>query len=78
VGRRLLELFPPDVDGAAIHGVYFANDGTINLMRHVLRGLDRGVLNALGYTKGSGWPGTPMNLASNLRASLSTRSNVLP
>jgi hypothetical protein len=50
--------FQPEVGGAAIHGVYFQNDGTINLMRHVLRGLDRGVLDALGYTKGSGWPGT--------------------
>ena len=50
--------FPPEVGGGAIHGVYFQNDGTINLMRHILRGLDRGVLDALGYTKGSGWPGT--------------------
>jgi hypothetical protein len=25
-------------------------------MRHVLRGLDRGVLDRLGYTKGAAWP----------------------
>jgi len=52
----LFQLFPPEVDGAAIHGAYFANDGTLNLMRHVLRGLDRGVLDALGYTRGAAWP----------------------
>jgi hypothetical protein len=50
--------FPPEVGGAAIHGVYFLNDGTINLMRHILGGLDRGVLDTLGYTKGAAWPGT--------------------
>ena len=50
--------FGPEVDGAAIHGVYFLNDGTINLMRHVLRGLGRGVLGTLGYAKGTAWPGT--------------------
>jgi len=50
--------FPPEVDGGAIHGAYFQNDGTINLMRHVLRGLDRGVLDALGHTRGTAWPGT--------------------
>jgi hypothetical protein len=44
------------VDGAAIHGAYFLNERTLNLMRHVLRGIDRGVLNALGYTKGTAWP----------------------
>jgi len=48
--------FPPKVDGAAIHGAYFANDGTLNLMRCILRGLDRGVLDTLGYTKGAAWP----------------------
>jgi hypothetical protein len=45
--------FPPEVDGAAIHGAYFVNDGTPNLIRHVLRRLDRGVLDTLGYTKGA-------------------------
>ena len=48
--------FPREVDGAAIHGAYFVNEGTLNLMRHVLRGLDRGVLDRLGYTKGAAWP----------------------
>jgi esterase/lipase superfamily enzyme len=48
--------FSPDVAGAGIHGAYFVNDDTINLMRHVLRGLDRGVLYSLGYTKGTAWP----------------------
>jgi esterase/lipase superfamily enzyme len=48
--------FPREVDGAAIHGAYFLNPGTLSLMRHILRGLDRGVLNTLGYTKGSAWP----------------------
>jgi len=36
---------------------YFVNDGTINLMRHVLRGRDRGVLDTLGHTKGGAWRG---------------------
>jgi esterase/lipase superfamily enzyme len=48
--------FPREIDGAAIHGAYFLNDGTLNLMRHVLRGLDRKVLATLGYTKGTAWP----------------------
>jgi hypothetical protein len=45
--------FTPEVDSAAIHGVYFVNKGTLNLMRHVLRGLDRGVLEIPGYTTGA-------------------------
>jgi len=49
--------FPPEVDGAASHGAYFLNEGTLNLMRHVLHGLDRGVLDRLCYTKGDAWPG---------------------
>ena len=48
--------FPREVDGGAIHGAYFLNDGTVNLMRHVLRGLDRNVLDTLGYTRGAAWP----------------------
>jgi hypothetical protein len=43
-------------DVGDIHGAYFLTDGTIDLMRHVLRGLDRGVLETLGYTKGTAWP----------------------
>jgi hypothetical protein len=49
--------FPAEVASAAIHGAYFGNDGTLNLMRCILRGLDRGVLEGLGYTKGGAWPG---------------------
>jgi hypothetical protein len=49
--------FGPEVDGAEIHGAYFTTAGTINLTRRVLRGLDRGVLDTLGYTKGTAWPG---------------------
>jgi hypothetical protein len=45
--------FRPKVDGAAIHGAYFVNEGTLNSMRHVLHGIDRGVLGRLGYTKGT-------------------------
>ncbi len=48
--------FPPKVSGTAVHGAYFANDGTIELMRQILRGLDRGVLDALGVTEGNAWP----------------------
>ncbi|MGH8093936.1 MAG: alpha/beta fold hydrolase [Chthoniobacterales bacterium] len=36
--------FPPDVNGTDIHGAYFVTDGTIELMRQILRGIDRGVL----------------------------------
>ena len=48
--------FPREVDGGAIHGAYFLNDATVNLMRNVLRGLDRNVLGTLGYTSGAAWP----------------------
>jgi len=48
--------FPPEIDGPAIHGAYFLNDGTLNLVRHVPRGLDRGVLDSLGYAKDAAWP----------------------
>lgn len=46
--------FEPNVRD--IHGAYFLTDGTIDLMRHILRGLDRGVLETLGYTRGNAWP----------------------
>src|SRR5205807_8621618 len=36
--------FPPGVGGTDIHGAYFVTDGTIELMRQILRGVDRGVL----------------------------------
>ena len=37
-------LFPSTVNGMDIHGAYFMIDATINLMRQVLKGLDRDVL----------------------------------
>jgi esterase/lipase superfamily enzyme len=48
--------FPPDVTGLLIHGAYFYHDGTITLMRQLLRGIDRGVLDASGALKGNLWP----------------------
>jgi esterase/lipase superfamily enzyme len=36
--------FPPNVSGTDIHGAYFVTDATINLMRQILKGIDRGVL----------------------------------
>jgi esterase/lipase superfamily enzyme len=36
--------FPATVNGMDIHGAYFVTDATIDLMRQVLRGLDRNVL----------------------------------
>jgi len=47
--------FPAEVDGSSIHGAYFVTDATINLMRQVLRGIDRKVLDELGYTRGIAW-----------------------
>ena len=52
--------FPPGVTGENIHGAYFGidgvTDGTIELMRQILRGIDCGVLNAFGATTGSADP----------------------
>ena len=45
--------FAADVSGENIHGAYFVTDGTIELMRRVLRGIDRGVLKTTGATVGS-------------------------
>jgi hypothetical protein len=39
-----------------IHGAYFVTAGTLNLMRQILRGIDRDVLDKLGITKGAAWP----------------------
>jgi esterase/lipase superfamily enzyme len=36
--------FPPEVNGQDIHGAYFVTNETINLMRQILRGLDRGII----------------------------------
>ena len=48
--------FPPGVSGLAIHGAYFVTDGVVELMRQLLRGVDRGVLDSLKLTKGTAWP----------------------
>jgi esterase/lipase superfamily enzyme len=52
--------FPKDVTGQEIHGAYFgsehAPDGTIELMRQILRGVDRGVLKTTDKLKGNAWP----------------------
>jgi hypothetical protein len=48
--------FPATVGGEAIHGAYFETDGTIELMRRVLRGVDRGILQSTGMTQGNVWP----------------------
>ena len=39
-----------------IHGAYFLTHGTIERMRNILRGRDRGVLENLGYTRGHACP----------------------
>jgi hypothetical protein len=44
--------FAANVGGAAIHGAYFVTDATIALMRQILRGIDRSVLEQSGATKG--------------------------
>ena len=48
--------FPPTVPSMEIHGAYFVTGDTINLMRQILRGIDRDVLEKLGVTKGAAWP----------------------
>jgi esterase/lipase superfamily enzyme len=42
--------FPAKMGGDKIHGAYFSTAGTIELMRQILRGIDRGVLIAAGTT----------------------------
>lgn len=48
--------FPTTTNGLDIHGAYFVTDGTIKLIRQILKGTDRGVLEKLGTTKGNAWP----------------------
>jgi esterase/lipase superfamily enzyme len=48
--------FPASVSGTDIHGAYFVTDGTIELMRQILRGVDRGVLATTGQLTGKAWP----------------------
>ena len=47
--------FPDKVSGTNIHGAYFVTDGTIELMRQILRGVDRGVLKATDQLVGKEW-----------------------
>jgi esterase/lipase superfamily enzyme len=47
---------PKVVSGNAIHGAYFVTDTTIELMRQILRGIDRSVLAATGATIGTADP----------------------
>jgi esterase/lipase superfamily enzyme len=48
--------FPTSVSGTDIHGTYFITDGTIELMRQILRGVDRNVLSNTGRLTGRAWP----------------------
>jgi esterase/lipase superfamily enzyme len=45
------DFFPGDVSGEAVHGAYFDTAATIELMRQILRGIDRGVLIKSGATR---------------------------
>jgi esterase/lipase superfamily enzyme len=51
--------FPDSVTGMDIHSAYFEHAGTMQLMRQVLRGIDRSVLASTGVTKGDQWPPAP-------------------
>ena len=44
--------FPASVSSTDIHGAYFVTDGTIELMRKILKGIDRGVLASSGALTG--------------------------
>ena len=48
--------FSKDLKGTDIHGAYFVTDGTIELMRELLSGIDRGVLKSQGKLTGKAWP----------------------
>ena len=48
--------FSSNVSGIEIHGAYFVTDGTLELMRQILRGVDRGVLATTGTLSGRAWP----------------------
>jgi esterase/lipase superfamily enzyme len=48
--------FPASVGGMDIHSAYFGPYGTLPLVRDLLRGIDRSVLERLGKTKGNAWP----------------------
>jgi esterase/lipase superfamily enzyme len=46
------DFFPANVNGEAVHGAYFDTEASIELMRQILRGIDRGVLDKSGATQG--------------------------
>lgn len=47
----------PGIGGVGIHGAYFDDQyGVWDLMREILRGVDRSVLEQRGLTKGRAWP----------------------
>ena len=48
--------FAPDIDGEAVHSAYFKTPATLDLMRQILRGVDRNVLDQTGATTGKAWP----------------------
>ncbi len=48
--------FAPNLSGEAIHGAYFDAPGVIELMRKILRGIDRRVLQTTGVTVGTADP----------------------
>jgi esterase/lipase superfamily enzyme len=48
--------FPDAIGGVNIHSAYFDVDGTIALIRGILQGVDRTVLDARKLTKGTEWP----------------------
>jgi esterase/lipase superfamily enzyme len=48
--------FPASIGGGSIHGAYFDTPATIELMRQILKGVDRGVLAASGQLQGKVWP----------------------
>jgi esterase/lipase superfamily enzyme len=48
--------FLSSVSGTDIHGAYFVSDGTIELIRQILRGVDRVVLSTTGQLTGKAWP----------------------
>jgi esterase/lipase superfamily enzyme len=47
--------FPPSVQPFDIHSAYFGPYGTLPLIRDILRGVDRSVLQTLGRTQGQAW-----------------------
>ena len=48
--------FPAQMRGQDSHGGYFITNATIELMRQILRGVDRTVLGAMGKLSGKAWP----------------------